>query len=313
VPFAEPCPICRCEESTVALPKPRDFEYETRPDPRFHYRRCAACGSEFLAPRPSRVDVAAFYPSDYRAYHDDGRSIVARGLARVRALSLARRYRRQRGGRPGRLFDVGPGACRHFDVFQRVGRLECAGVEIHPELAAQARSRGYDVRTGALEELDAGSWRGSFDFVTMNHVLEHLLDPVTGLRRAFELLRPGGIALGQLPNVDSWEKAIFRSAWAGYHFPRHLQAFSRAALAGSLQRTGFERIVVAPAPHLQTAVSIQNWLVGRGLPLRLRFGKCRLHGALLLAVAPFELAAMWGGRSGVIRFEARRPASAGAV
>jgi SAM-dependent methyltransferase len=305
-----PCPVCGARSSVTTQHAPVDFEYGVRPSAAMHYDRCLECGSEFLSPRPEPGAILTFYPPDYHAWRS-GRGLVVRFLARLRARRRGRRYRHLLAGRRGRLFDVGPGSGRHLAEMQRFCDLECAGVEINPEMAARARANGHAVVTGTLEALEPGPGDGTFDLVSMNHVLEHMSEPRKGLRRAFELLRPGGYVLGQLPAVDSWDRGLFGRAWGGYHFPRHLQAFSRRALGCALRSAGFEDVRIEDAAHLQAAVSVQNWLVERGFHLRLTAGKWRLHAVLMAAVAPFELAALAAGRAGVISFEARKPRDAG--
>jgi hypothetical protein len=141
----------------------------------------------------------------------------------------------------------------------------------------------------------------------MNHVIEHVIDPAAMLHQARRLLRPGGHVVGQLPTRSSWEARLFGRRWGGYHFPRHLQAFSRSGLQRLLESVGFEAVRVKPAPHIQTAVSLQNSLVAAGWRPRMRFGKTPIYGGLLLAVLPFEALAWVCGRSSMIDFEARRP------
>src|SRR6185369_5691375 len=108
--------------------------------------------------------------------------------------------------------------------------LTFAGVEINPEMAERARAHGYDVETGTLERMDLTRHTGRYDIVSMNHVLEHVNDPREVVRRTHSLLKPGGWVVGQLPTKSSWEYRAFRGRWAGYHYPRHLQIFTREAL-----------------------------------------------------------------------------------
>jgi SAM-dependent methyltransferase len=274
---------------------------------RFRYLGCAQCGSEYLDPRPSAAMLPGFYPPDYHAYNED-HGTVAGALVSMRARVRGRQYRGLCGGSAGRLFDVGTGDCRHFEDLRRYGDFECSGVEINPDMAARARELGYDVATGTLEEFDCAGRAGAFDLVSMNHVLEHVVEPAVVLRKAWELLRPGGSILGQLPRSDSWEHVLFGREWAGYHYPRHLQAFTQDALADALRRAGFKRVRVASAPHLQSAISVQNLLVSRGYRGRLRHGKCRFYSLLLLGVVPFEFVALAARRSGIMNFQAVKPA-----
>jgi SAM-dependent methyltransferase len=301
------CPTCGGRRAKVVLEDPVDYEYAVVPSRAYRFLLCDECDSEFLDPRPTEAELLTFYPSGYHAYNDD-HGAVAHVLVALRARVRGRAYRSLLGSPTGRVFDVGAGDCRHFIELGRVAAgLAFAGVEINPEMAARARERGYDVETGTLERIDLRRHQGRYDIVSMNHVLEHVHDPAEVLGRAFALLRPGGHVVGQLPTASSWEHSVFGGCWAGYHFPRHLQVFSRRGLCGLLERVGFDRVRLRSTPHVQTAISIQNTLVRLGVVARLRFGRMPLFGALVLAAAPAELLAATVGRSGVIDFEARRP------
>ena len=113
-------------------------------------------------------------------------------------------------------------------------------------------------------------------------------------------------ALFILP-VSTWEHRAFRGTWAGYHYPRHLQLFSRAGLTRLLADSGFVDVQLRSTPHAQTALSVQNWIVSRGWRPRLRFGRAPFFGPLLLLSLPIEVGAFLLDRSGVIDFSARRP------
>jgi SAM-dependent methyltransferase len=246
-----------------------------------------------------------YYPDHYHAYNED-HGAVAGALVKMRSRKRAQLYGKLFGGRRGRLFDVGAGDCRHFDSLKTYCDIECAGVEINPAVAAQARARGYDVASGTLEEFDMSGHTGRYDIVSMYHVIEHVIDPALVMRKAFDLLRPGGYILGQTPAVDSWERAMFGVAWGGYHFPRHTQVFSRAGLALALQQAGFDDVRVTSAPHLQTAISVQNFLISRGWRPAMTHGKSPIYSLFLVGVMPFELLAFLSGRSGIIDFSARK-------
>jgi len=300
------CPVCGGAAAAVAQPSPIDYEYGVTSSTPYRYLRCGLCRSEYLDPRPTSAMLTGFYPPNYHAYNEDHGS-VAGALVGLRARVRGRQYRKLFQSSPGRLFDVGAGDCRHFEDLRRYCEVEAAGVEINPAMAARARELGYAVETGTLEEFNTGPVAGTFDIVSMNHVLEHVVEPGVVLRKAWELLKPGGHVLGQLPCADSWERTLFGRQWAGYHFPRHLQAFSRGGLADALSRAGFERVRVTSAPHLQSALSVQNTLVSVGYRGRLEYGKCRMYGLLLVAVAPWEALAYLAGRGGIMNLAARKP------
>jgi SAM-dependent methyltransferase len=302
------CPICGSEKTSVYRTDVTDLEYFVVPSRPYAMQRCEQCSSEFLEPRPMESELPRFYPPDYHAYNENHGG-VARLLVRSRARSRARLYGNLIKTRPGRLFDVGTGDCRHFDELREFIDLECAGVEIQPDVAAKGRDRGYDVLEGALETVDLSDHLGRYDVVSMNHVIEHVVDPSTMLARSYELLVPGGHVVGQLPTVSSWEKGLFGRNWGGYHYPRHLQLPSRSGFASLLERVGFSQVTIRSAPHIQTTISLQNSLVRRGWRPRMQYGKTPIYNALLLASLPYETTAWAFDRGGIINFQAQRPDS----
>ncbi|MGH7786540.1 MAG: class I SAM-dependent methyltransferase [Candidatus Binatia bacterium] len=305
-PDTAPCAACRAAEMVRSADAVADYEYGITPTRPFAFSRCIQCGSERLDPTPSEAELLSFYPPGYHAYNDDHGG-VASVLVGLRARLRARAYAALVGGKPGALYDVGAGDCRHFTELLRYHPFSCAGVEINPRMAERGRARGFDVDTGTLEATDLSRHIGKYDIVSMNHVLEHVIDPSEVVGRAFQLLRPGGHLVGQIPTNTSWEFRQFGRYWAGYHFPRHLHVFSRPGLLRLLMRAGFTTVRIRSTPHVQIALSIQNLLVARGWNARLRFGRAWFFGPLLFASLPFEIIQALCGRSGVIDFEATRP------
>jgi SAM-dependent methyltransferase len=305
---ARRCPICGSATTWLYRTDVADLEYFVVPPRPFAMQKCGDCSSEFLTPRPLESELPPFYPSDYHAYNEN-HSGVARLLVQFRARSRARFYGRLIGSRSGRIFDVGTGDCRHFDELRRFLDLECAGVEIQSDVAAKGRARGYDVLEGTLETADLTDHAGRYDIVSMNHILEHVVSPRTMLERAFDLLRPGGHVIGQLPTVSSWENKLFGHNWGGYHYPRHLQIPSKAGLKGLLEDVGFSSISVRSAPHIQTTISLQNTLVRHGWHPEMRNGKTPAYGALLVAALPYETVAWLCDEGGIVNFRAQKGSS----
>lgn len=295
------CPICQSSDSYKVAEQPRDYEYDVDPGAEFHIRECAHCSSRFLWPRPDLTSLEGFYPDDYHAYHAD-HGFIAGVLTGLRSGMRRKFYLRSTASRPIRLFDVGSGDCRQFESLKSSGAFSFAGVELNSPMAANARARGYDIRNGDLETLDLTGLEGRFDIVTMYQLVEHTLSPSRLFGQAYRLLKPGGMVIGQLPRKDSWEAALFGRHWAGYHFPRHLQQITRKGMESLLAGQGFENISVTTALHLQAALSLQNFLVERFPPRRLRFGKTAYYPLLLLMAAPYCLLEYACGKGGMMNF-----------
>lgn len=296
------CPVCQAPDSRKLDEQPRDYEYEVDPGEEFHIRECLRCSSRFLWPRPSLTNLETFYPPDYHAYHAD-HGLIAGVLTGLRSRMRRDFYLRSTTSRPIRLFDVGSGDCRQFESLKSSDAFTFSGVELNTAMVENARARGYDIRCGDLENLDLTGLENSFDIVTMYQLVEHTLSPSRLFAQAFRLLKPGGMVIGQLPCKDSWEAALFKRHWAGYHFPRHLQQITKKGMESLLVDQGFERVSVSAALHLQAALSLQNVFVDRFPPQkRLHFGKTSFYPLLLLLVAPYCLVEYAFGKGGMMNF-----------
>lgn len=91
------------------------------------------------------------------------------------------------------------------------------------------------------EKLESLPDIGQFDIVLGAHVLEHLADPEQGLRRVFQLLKPGGrlVLSVSKPHICQWLIWLkWQHAW-----------FRRQHVTGWLHQTGFTAISVHRFPH----------------------------------------------------------------
>lgn len=236
----------------------RDFAtvYRGCPDRRhwlpgtFEIQRCRGCGLVRTHPCPSRASIAAYYPGAYVSFANGG----TRGRSRLGALARLP-YRLRYGAEPAascpprtgaRVLDVGCGTGGFLRQLAALG-WEVWGIEPSAEVAQAAVERLVvaEARIYAGVAEDADFAEGTFDLVTMWHVLEHLHDPKGVLAKAARWLRPGGTLRLAVPNIASLESRLFGRLWFGLDVPRHLHHFSRATVCRLLESCGFtvERIV----------------------------------------------------------------------
>ena len=87
----------------------------------------------------------------------------------------------------------------------------------------------------------SGIPEGGVDLITMFHVIEHVDDPGTVIRRITDWLSPGGIFALETPNLDSLDARLFhKTYWGGYHIPRHWNLFTPATMSRLLTDNGME-------------------------------------------------------------------------
>jgi 2-polyprenyl-3-methyl-5-hydroxy-6-metoxy-1,4-benzoquinol methylase len=105
-------------------------------------------------------------------------------------------------GQKQRVLELGPAAGYMSAVLRERG-CTVVGVELDPEMAAQAAQFCERMIVGDLEELDIEAELGEdcFDVIVAADVLEHLRDPLKTLRTLRPLLKPDGWFVVSLPNV----------------------------------------------------------------------------------------------------------------
>jgi SAM-dependent methyltransferase len=137
----------------------------------------------------------------------------------------------------GALLEIGCGNGARLAQLARDG-WQVVGQEVDLDSAHHAQARhGVPVLVGDLETLDLEP--ASFDCVLMNHVLEHLHDPVRMLRECHRLLRPRGRLVAVTPNVRSLGLQTFGPHWRGLEAPRHIHLFHTGTLACVAKLAGF--------------------------------------------------------------------------
>ena len=115
-----------------------------------------------------------------------------------------------------RLLEIGVGS-GSFLAFARSRGFQVTGCDLSGPICKLAeRKFRLPVHHGAANTLPDGP---VFDVVVMNHVLEHVPDPVALLREVQRKMKPGGVLHVAVPNVDSWESMF--PGWTGFE-PYHL-------------------------------------------------------------------------------------------
>ena len=100
-----------------------------------------------------------------------------------------------------RVLDLGCGDGALLAWLKENRRIEGRGIEIRPELAQRAASRGVPVYQGDLESSLAEYPGGAFDYVILSQTLQELRRPLDVLD---QMLRIGRHAVVAFPNFAHW-------------------------------------------------------------------------------------------------------------
>lgn len=266
------CPACSAPARESAVWSRRD-DSGLMPDV-WHIHRCSSCKSIYLDPRPDARSLAAAY-SDYLTHDiaDDEKIFTSHswqcalirdylkwrlGLRiqlrtifggrwlftliepwRLKLDRFGRNLTKSRFAKAGRVLDVGCGA---GDFLRLAGMMgwEAHGCDPDSTVVELCQSRGLNVRVGGIESFVDNDRK--YDAITLNQVIEHVIDPQSILKNCYDLLEPGGMLWLGFPNPEALGCSVFGEAWAGLHPPYHLLLPTQSVMKRWLITAGFEQV-----------------------------------------------------------------------
>jgi SAM-dependent methyltransferase len=205
----------------------------------------------------SDEELSAFYPADYYAYHDDPKVPRWKGITK-RLLGYWNGTREPRFETSGRFLDIGCGSGAFVARMVQQG-WESYGVEVNRAAAELGQSKGLGIRYGTLQQATLPA--NFFDYVRASHSLEHVSCPHETLAEIRRILKPSGILLIAVPNIDSLNARLFKKYWWHLCPPVHTFSYSESSLTRMLKQHGFViRKVVFNSDYVGLLGSLQIWL-----------------------------------------------------
>ena len=220
------CPACDSPNVAYVL----EAEDHTVSHERFEVWECGRCSLRFTQGAPAEADIGAYYASEeYISHSNTSAGLVNSLYQQVRRITLAQKralVREVTGRHVGSLLDVGCGTGEFAHAMQAAG-WHVRGLE--PDAGARAFAKTeYGLTVEAPTALP--KLAGTFDAVTLWHVLEHVHELHAYLRRLRELIATGGTLLIAVPNYTSPDAKRYGADWAAYDVPRHLYHFSPVSI-----------------------------------------------------------------------------------
>ena len=222
---------------------------------RYGVQRCAQCGLRWLSPRPDEPGLEIIYSgehyfhsggvTDYGQYADQRRARFAERAALLGEM----------GART--VLDYGA-ATGEFVAAARQAGLDSTGVEFSAAAREDAARKGIDL-------LPPDAPLGTFDAIHMNHVLEHMPDPVAHLRWCHDHLNAGGVLAIEVPQqFDNAADQLRRLTGKGGRQAEfdafsvhHTYFFTPATLREACTLAGFHvetlRTAITPNPNIGSA------------------------------------------------------------
>lgn len=239
------CPACNSSDIHYVLAS-KDY---TVTQQSFDIWECSRCTMRFTQDVPSQENIGQYYQSEnYISHSNTNKGLVNRLYHKVRETSLKNKreliesYFSTEGSIP-RLLDVGCGIGVFMNHMRQHGWL-VEGIE-PSEDAREKAEKDFNISVYP-PHLFFDSSLGSFDVITMWHVLEHVHLLNEYIERLKELLRPNGLLFIAVPNYTSYDATVYKNYWAAYDVPRHLYHFSPASMRLLLNKHNLQLKTVRP-------------------------------------------------------------------
>ncbi|WZL90507.1 class I SAM-dependent methyltransferase [Salinimicrobium sp. 3283s] len=187
-------------------------------------------------PQPNLERLPDYYKSEsYISHTDSKKGFFDKIYQQVKNLMLSRKLNwiAQEKTGPIKILDVGAGT-GDFLLAAKKRRWKVFGAEPNSGARALASKKGVE-----LEEETREFSSGSFDVITMWHVLEHVPNLEEQIEELYRLLKPDGLLVIAVPNFKSDDAQKYKEHWAAYDVPRHLYHFSPSAIEKIFNSSGF--------------------------------------------------------------------------
>jgi 2-polyprenyl-3-methyl-5-hydroxy-6-metoxy-1,4-benzoquinol methylase len=152
----------------------------------------------------------------------------------------------------GRILDIGSNVGSFLSA-AKMKKWEVSGVEPNPLAASYPQKEGFHIYNEFFNGNFVGKYTELYDAIHMGNVIEHVFDPVTFLKNAFEITRPDGYLLVTTINIDTcWAKR--------YHIKpmEHLVYFNQDTLTFTLKKAGYEVLYCARTSRSRNIAKIDK-------------------------------------------------------
>jgi 2-polyprenyl-3-methyl-5-hydroxy-6-metoxy-1,4-benzoquinol methylase len=233
------CPLCASTEFEKFL-QAKDY---TASGESFTIVRCVQCQFTFTNPRPAQTEIGRYYQSEkYISHTGGGRGLLDKIYLSARNFTLRWKLNSIHAyQKPGELLDFGCGTGEFLAFCQSKGWV-VTGVE--PSENARTKANQNIGKTVSQNISEIGVKQ--FDAITLWHVLEHIHELESELKKITSHLKKDGTIFIAVPNYQSPDGQYYKQFWAGYDVPRHLWHFSKDSMKQLLSKVGLQLLEIKP-------------------------------------------------------------------
>lgn len=237
------CPVCGSSSINSVL-SAKDYTVSGK---LFDVWQCNNCTLRFTQDVPAENSIGNYYKSEnYISHTNTSKGFINQLYQFIRQRTLKQKRKlicKTTGRKSGELLDVGSGTGAFVNEMKQ-NHWKVIGLEPDADARAVAQQTFHcDLKdTQELFRLPPGS----FDAITLWHVLEHVHDLKNYVQQLKNLLNPNGRLIIAVPNYTCYDAFTYKEYWAAYDVPRHLYHFSPYSMKFLIEENGMNLIEYRP-------------------------------------------------------------------
>jgi len=210
----------------------------------FIHVTCASCSSVYVTPRLRPEYIDKLYSDSY--YSEMFTKSMIPVFEKRKKLIGENKYNQITlfSVPKGRVLDVGGGIGEVIDVFKD-NQWFCDVVEFNPAAIDWLKSGGHNVYNVHFEDYKSDK---KYDVIMAWGVVEHVLNPANFLKKAYELLKPGGIFVSEVPHGNSMLVDYCRNTGKDperiLQGEQHIMLYSISAYTQIHKSAGFQPVLI---------------------------------------------------------------------
>lgn len=213
--------------------------------------KCKECGFVFSRKIPAQEELINYYTENY------DRTRYFSPITKKRYEELLDSFESYR--KTNKILDIGCGYGFLLEIAKEKG-WEVYGTELSDEVAGHCEKKGINMCVGELDKCDFED--ESFDIVFGIEVLEHLNKPNDYIKKAYKVLRKGGIFYLSTPNFNSYLRYRLQDKYDVIDYPNHLAYYTKKTLQKLFTQNGFKKLRIETSgmslTRLRTSKGVSN-------------------------------------------------------
>lgn len=210
----------------------------------FRHVSCKKCDSVYVNPRLRDEYIDKLYTDSY--YSEMFTKSMIPFFDKRKKLLGQNKYKQilDYSVKNGSVLDIGCGVGELIDVFKDNG-WESDVVELNPAAIQWLEKRGHNVNKVHFEDYNT---KKKYDVVMAWNVIEHVLDPKEFVKKAFNLLKPGGLFISEVPHGNSllidYCRKTGKDPLRILQGEQHIMLYSKKAYEELHLKAGFDKVFV---------------------------------------------------------------------